>query len=389
MLAVGSGFACVVAKDGTVSCWGRNDFGQLGRDPASTPSCGAFPCSPTPTPVAGLAKVVRIAAGDDFACALDQGGNVSCWGNNAKRQLERVTDPTAFTPQPLIADVVDVVASGSHACVRQEDGTLRCWGENTCGIFGDTGGSVQPVARVLLGVPRMNQVSLSRDAMCGIDQTTGRVLCWGADHHGSLGHDVAAGAPLCGGVPSDPTPKSVQQSSDQLPIPDAAEVHIGDVIGCVRRTGGQISCWGDNSKGGLGQGFPDTTPHPRAVDVPSLIGSALAIGGGTGCAIAASRLICWGDSVDGQLEQLAVVPACGNQNCKALGYAVTNMNPVHELAIGPGALGAIKDDLTLWMWGSNSSSELAVAKTDPANVSCPAGVCIPGPRSVQGLPALF
>jgi hypothetical protein len=235
----------------------------------------------------------------------------------------------------------------------------------------------------------MNQVALSRDAMCGIDQTTGRVMCWGADHHGSLGHDVAPPATPCGGVPSDPIPKSVQQASDQLPIPDAAEVHIGDVMGCVRRTSGQISCWGDNSEGALGQGFPDSIAHPRAVDVPSLLGSALAVGGGTACAIAASRLICWGDSADGQLEQLAAVPACGNQNCKALGYAVTNMNPVHALAVGPGAVGAIKDDLSLWMWGSNASSELAVAKTDPANVSCAAGVCIPGPRSVQGLPVLF
>jgi hypothetical protein len=387
MVAVGDGFACVLVKDGTVSCWGRNDLGQLGRDPATTPSCGSFPCSPTPKPVADLVHVVRITAGDDFACALDADHNVWCWGSNAKGQLESTPGSTSFTAKKVITDVADVVASAAHACVLMSDKGVRCWGENTCNIWGSTGPAIRTVAD-LINIPDMTQVALGRDAMCGIAAANGRTLCWGADHHGSLGHDLAPEA--CGALQADPIPKAVQvQDGAQLPIADVADVHVGDGLVCARRTNGTVACWGDNSRGGLGQGIADPTSHARAIDLPALIATELTVGGQTVCTITANRLLCWGDSTTGQLETLTGNAACGNQSCRALGYAISNMGSVRDMTVGASAVGAIKDDLSLWMWGKNTAGNLAVAPTDSANVSCgAAGVCITSPRQVQGLPAL-
>src|SRR5690349_16376177 len=65
MVAVGAAFACALAKDGGVWCWGKNDVGQLGRDPSTTPACGSTRCSTEPVRVEGLGSAVRIAAGDD------------------------------------------------------------------------------------------------------------------------------------------------------------------------------------------------------------------------------------------------------------------------------------------------------------------------------------
>jgi alpha-tubulin suppressor-like RCC1 family protein len=386
MLAIGDGFACILAKDGTVSCWGKNDVGQLGRDPASTPSCGSAPCSPTPTSVAGLTGIVKIAAGDDFACALDASRAVWCWGNNAKGQLEATAAATSFTPKKLIVDIADVVAAGTHACVLTADAAVRCWGENTCNIFGG-GAALQRSANIIPG-PNMAQLSIGRDAICGVTTGDGHVLCWGADHKGSLGHDVAPSAPLCNGYPSDSVPKSVQQSSDGLPLTDVAEVQTGNGVTCARHTGGQVLCWGDNSRGGLGQGIADGDPHARAVEVPSLYAAKLLVGEQTACAIVANRLLCWGDSADGQLETLSPSITCGNQSCRALGYAVTNMMPVHAFAVGRGTVGAIKDDLSVWLWGANGMGQLSIASSAPGNVSCPAGTCVPSPTQAKGLPPL-
>jgi alpha-tubulin suppressor-like RCC1 family protein len=385
-IAVGGSFACVVSKDRAVYCWGRNDVGQLGRDPSTTPSCGAFPCSPTPTKVEGLPRIARIALGDAFACALDEDGSVWCWGDNSKGQLEQVTEPRIFTPRRLIAQISDIVATGAHACALGTDQLLRCWGENTCEIFGK-GGSPTRIANVVTYVPILSQVSLGTDAVCGT-RLDGKPVCWGADHNGSLGHDLDPNPSKCGGLSFDPVPKTVMEKSTGLPMATIAEVHIGDGVACARHTEGQVVCWGDNSRGGLGQGVADTTAHPRAVDVPGIAAAALEVHGQTPCVVIANGVLCWGDSSFGQLESLATSPTCGNQQCRALGSPITDMSPVHQIASGPGAIAALKDDLSVWMWGRNTSAEIAVAPTDPASSACGSDRCVVSPKQVSGLPPL-
>jgi alpha-tubulin suppressor-like RCC1 family protein len=73
-LSVGYGFACVVLQSGGVTCWGRNDFGQLGN--------GGSTDSATPVAVAGITNAVQVSAGDSGACAVLATGSISCWGNN-------------------------------------------------------------------------------------------------------------------------------------------------------------------------------------------------------------------------------------------------------------------------------------------------------------------
>lgn len=391
VVAVGASFTCLLAKDRTVWCWGRNDVGQLGRDPKTTPSCGSFPCSPTPAKVEGLADVDRIAAGDDFACALDRSAVVWCWGNNDKGQLSvGEGGPSSFTPRKIILDVAEIAAGGAHACAIGNDGFVRCWGENTCDIFGfgkGTAGAKQVVAKQLT-LPPQRQVSLGPDAMCSTD-TLGAVLCWGADHNGSLGHDLEPAPPQCAGLPMDPVPKHVQSKATEIPIDNMTEAHMGLGVACGRRNDGQILCWGDNTLGALGQGTPDATPHRRAIEVPALKAVQLDVHGQTACVITAERLICWGDGQYGLLDSLGD-PSCGNKGCRALGYAIPNMMPVRELSIGPGSIATIKSDLSVWMWGRNDSAELGLPSTNAANVACAGGasVCVPQPKALAGTPPL-
>ena len=72
--------------DGTVVCWGRNDFGQ---------------CNPP----AGLASVTQIAGGSGHTIALKSDGTVACWGNNSYSQCS--------TPAGL-ASVTQIAAGGQH-----------------------------------------------------------------------------------------------------------------------------------------------------------------------------------------------------------------------------------------------------------------------------------
>jgi alpha-tubulin suppressor-like RCC1 family protein len=71
---------CGRLEDGTVRCWGRNDFGELGNGKAD-------PGTSVPdTRIFGLKGVTRLTTGD-HACAFDGDGALRCWGRNDYGQL--------------------------------------------------------------------------------------------------------------------------------------------------------------------------------------------------------------------------------------------------------------------------------------------------------------
>ncbi|MEK7422196.1 MAG: hypothetical protein AAB131_00005, partial [Actinomycetota bacterium] len=115
-----TGHSCAVSADGTIACWGRNSYGQLGN--------GSFaPDQASPGPVMGVLDAVEVATSGWTTCARHAGGTVSCWGNSV---------PTP-TPVPGISDAVQVVVGQAHRCARHSGGTVSCWGYNNASQLGD------------------------------------------------------------------------------------------------------------------------------------------------------------------------------------------------------------------------------------------------------------
>lgn len=79
-LVCGESHSCVLLGDATVKCWGSDNDGQLGNDTAK--SSQSTPVSPL-----GLSDIVHISAGSDHTCAVHGDGAISCWGSNEYRQL--------------------------------------------------------------------------------------------------------------------------------------------------------------------------------------------------------------------------------------------------------------------------------------------------------------
>ena len=73
-VSVGSYHACAILSDGTLKCWGMNDYGQLGDD--------SFADRATPTPVSVGGAAELLAAGNSATCAYVAGGLLKCWGDN-------------------------------------------------------------------------------------------------------------------------------------------------------------------------------------------------------------------------------------------------------------------------------------------------------------------
>ncbi len=83
-LALGGRFSCAATNSG-LACWGDNEFGQLGRGDFEEKKMplGGLP----PPPQTILAGATKVALGTNHGCALLQGGEVHCWGQNNERQL--------------------------------------------------------------------------------------------------------------------------------------------------------------------------------------------------------------------------------------------------------------------------------------------------------------
>ncbi|MBA2556628.1 MAG: hypothetical protein H0V12_04660 [Chloroflexi bacterium] len=82
-----------MTRAGEVFCWGLNEFGQSGVDPAAGPQCtsqyvpGTVPCVGVPNPVAPTLRFRQISAGSNHSCGVTVASEVYCWGLNDRGQL--------------------------------------------------------------------------------------------------------------------------------------------------------------------------------------------------------------------------------------------------------------------------------------------------------------
>ena len=128
-VAAGMGGSCARLTDGTVRCWGWNQFGQLGNGPAGESISNVL----TATTVVGIQDAIDIDYGMTHVCAILSNGDLSCWGHNNQSQLGvPVTYKvlTAFVV-PGISNVVDVATGDGFTCTVLSSGEVHCMGKNS------------------------------------------------------------------------------------------------------------------------------------------------------------------------------------------------------------------------------------------------------------------
>ncbi|MEX1252723.1 MAG: flexitail domain-containing putative surface protein [Dehalococcoidia bacterium] len=294
--------ACALTTGGGVKCWGANNNGQLGN--------GTTASSDLPGDVSGLSSgAADVSAGAFFTCAITMGGGVKCWGANHFGQVGNGTStgpdvcpsgPCSTTPldvSGLSSGLAAVSGGGAHNCALTTAGGVKCWGVNSFGQLG-TGTSSGPetclssacsttpvdVSGLTSGVAA---VSAGNFHSCALT-TAGGAKCWGANASGQLGNGTAT---------QSSTPVDVLGLTSGVAAVSAGWEHT-----CALTTGGGVKCWGTNSSRQLGNGA--TTPSSTPVDVSGLTSGVVAISAGYfhSCALTTGGdVTCWGSNSSGQL----------------------------------------------------------------------------------------
>lgn len=197
-LTTGAGHSCGVrSSDGHIICWGLKEYGL-----ADAP------------PDAGYRAV---GAGQWFACAIHNGGGLSCWGQDDTFHDEVVTAP----PGTFVA----VDGGSAYACALSEEGSPICWGA----VF-------DPRVSTTLEEPPAEAfaaLSVGGRFACGVTAETGSLLCW-SDGVASSGDGT-----LLGDVPD----------GEFLTVSVGSDIHFYYGFGCAITVDGAMTCWGSDTYG--------------------------------------------------------------------------------------------------------------------------------------------
>ena len=273
---------------------------QLDSDDRNCGQCGNR-CTTGPCVAGRCDPVVEADGGRHNICVRRTSGAVFCWGRNDEGLANPIDLPR--TPEapvqlhesldgpPLLAAAISV--GDRFACAISTDRTsISCWGRGNNGRLGhgSATSSAYPVAVTSMdagfAAATWQSIAAGESHACAAAMS-GAVWCWGSNHGGQLG---VAG----------PGDQSQAQRVNGLPG-DVVELAAGVNFTCARIEDGQVSCWGDDAVGQLGNGIAGGSPTPSTVSGIDEIVQVTATWQ-TACARQMNgALYCWGENTAGQV----------------------------------------------------------------------------------------
>ena len=360
-LATGEWNTCAIGSDGLVYCWGRNGNGQIGNGQTSTNTCGnqGHKCKDVPTATSLIGNsgddIVSIAFGRQHACALLDTGYVECWGRNNGGQLGQ-SGGAQSKPQPVNLGAgrtaTSIYAGGHYSCAILDDESVKCWGQNTDGQLGigSTSNTNTPTTINSLGSGRKAiTLATAFNSICAL-LDDGTVKCWGDDSKGQLGN---------GGSNSDlnsPPSSAINLGSGRT----AKAITGGEYHFCAILDDDSIKCWGDGSNGKLGTGSISDKNTPTSTSGSFASGRyAVVIEAGyqhTCVILDNGDLTCWGGDAWGQLGNGATTGTKSSLQSSVVGLG-TGRTAI-SLSAGGTHTCAQLDNGQLMCWGNRADGQV-------------------------------
>ena len=407
-ISAGGWTTCAFTTDDNLTCWGRNNKGQIGN--GTTKSSGGV----TPTAVTSVPSsftVRDIDPGGSHMCAASDAGAVWCWGSDAKRQLGTAGDGAAGVLDKLTPTLTDstgglvrsVATGDNHSCALRSTGVVVCWGDNTHGQLAQnlaTASNSTPTAVSLAA--KVTKVAAGSNHVCALT-SSGELWCWGSNSLGQVGD----------GTPDVKKTSPVQVASLGAQVVD---VTAGQAHTCALLITAAVKCWGSNSAGqigaadGLDHSTPvtvdglDSTATVGSLASSSITSSSATVSGtisvpvgeatysversttaGFASVAATVQLGTWGTPVSASTSagHGCVVLTAGTVSCRGSnaygqlgdGTVVDSTAPVNvvwakravKVSTGAQHSCAVESEGRVWCWGANSHGELGDGTTEPSS----------------------
>ncbi len=345
-IEAGADNVCAILSTNERWCWGYSEEGQLGIAPLYQLEPGGVLSFSGPLASLHLDRFEYRGV----TCGLLTDGTLECAGDATLVSSSLTTGAAGFfgpithhlttpTPIPGISDVQDVAMGDSFICIRTST-DVQCWGDNSNLQLGQDGTSTDDILTPtpVMGLGAVDELEAGDLFACA--RTGGTVQCWGDNDGRQTGED------------STTTDQSLPVTV--MGLADAVDIELGEDFACALRTGGVVSCWGDDLSGQLGDNDNDTADSAVPVDVTGLPGPAdqLALGFDHGCALVADQVYCWGDAAYGQLGQGTEVDSDTALLVPGLPAVIV------EIATGGNFSCAISDVGEMWCWGYGLDGQL-------------------------------
>lgn len=252
-LSIGRAGTCTVA-DGNAYCWGVNaspdaDIRSTSQFQGMTidgnivmeNSQGAYG-----DPVYDLTyqdipgEVVSVTTSSYHSCALTDQGDAYCWGNNLEGQLGggftsgRETDPVEVVD---LSDIVAIDMPSSepvlHTCAVRDDGTVWCWGDGGLGRLGNGAQANSSTPVQVSGIDDAVDVSVGAYHACALHEN-GDVSCWGGNGNAAVSPNNAG--QLFG--------SNIDTPYRRTDVANVEQVSVSAFNTCVLNAQGDVECWG-------------------------------------------------------------------------------------------------------------------------------------------------
>ena len=341
---------CIVSNVQSLYCWGSNAYGNLGN---GLHGSGVFSDQPIEITSFGTGLYpVEVATSDSHSCAILNDGTVSCWGHNNQGQLGDGTQISRYVPTPTLSlgggvKAVDIAVGGQHSCAVLDDGNVKCWGSNAYGQLGDgtTTDSYSPISSSgFTGTSQAIAITAGWTFTCALIED-GSVKCWGRNNLGQLGIGTSGNTPVT-------TPTQITSFGTGL---HAVDIDGGYAQSCAVINDGRVMCWGQGSNGRLGTGnsAQQNTPTFTASLGADRYAKQVIQGGGHGCAIIDDGTVkCWGSGESTGTGTTADVYTPTTTDSLGVGRTA------EAIIGGSGHTCAILDDATMACWGFGADGKL-------------------------------
>jgi alpha-tubulin suppressor-like RCC1 family protein len=276
-ISVGNANSCALLESKKVRCWGAGFFGALGHGNTSNIGDTTVNDIVNAGDINIGGDVKQIAVGVLSTCALLESGNVRCWGQGTFGKLGygSTANIGASDPEDIVnagdvnigGAVKQIAAGGNYNCALLESGNVRCWGNGAHGKlgYGSTSnvGDTSPndiinAGDVNVGGP-VKQIAAGSDHTCALLET-GNVRCWGRGTNGRLGYGNTSNV-------GDTGPNDIVNAGDVNVGGSVKQIAAGSHHTCALLESGRVRCWGDSSRGRLGQGDSGDIGSTSANDI--------------------------------------------------------------------------------------------------------------------------